>query len=147
MKQKNCRKCGESKPVSDYYSQPSNLDGLNGQCKSCVKSRIHNWQKKNRSKKNEYNRRWKEKYPEHAKLVQFRSSLKCNYKLSTDEYLSMVTSQHELCALCNKKRKLLIDHCHKTGKVRGLLCYACNTALGMFKDDVGLLFKAVEYLK
>lgn len=39
-----------------------------------------------------------------------------------------------------------IDHCHKTGKIRGILCSRCNTALGGFNDDIKLLDKAINYL-
>jgi hypothetical protein len=61
----------------------------------------------------------------------------------------MKKAQRGRCAICRRtsKRELHIDHCHKTGKVRGLLCSACNPALGAFKDDPKLLMAAVRYLK
>lgn len=45
------------------------------------------------------------------------------------------------------KLKLVVDHCHKTGRIRGLLCHNCNRALGLLQDDVGVLRKAIGYLK
>lgn len=60
----------------------------------------------------------------------------------------MLTKQKGLCAICHKKMiKVNIDHCHATGKVRGLLCPECNRGLGLFYDDANRLISAAEYLK
>lgn len=72
------------------------------------------------------------------------------YGLSRAEYERMREEQGNKCAVCKEpppdNRALPIDHCHKTGKVRGLLCNRCNLALGMFGDDIELLRSAVAYL-
>ena len=55
-----------------------------------------------------------------------------------------------LCAICGTKpprKNLALDHSHDTGKIRGLLCVSCNVGLDMFKDDVGILYNAIKYLK
>ena len=61
----------------------------------------------------------------------------------------MLSNQSGHCAICiNKdKRKLAVDHCHKTGKIRGLLCSNCNQGLGMFKDNLDFLGRARNYLR
>lgn len=80
------------------------------------------------------------------------------YNLSVDEYNNMLSSQNYVCAICQQEettrehrtglvRKLSIDHCHKTGKIRGLLCTTCNHVLGKFKDDENLFNRAINYLK
>lgn len=81
------------------------------------------------------------------------------YSLSRSSYDAMFDQQHGLCWICgfklNKIRGRLhereksphIDHDHKTGKVRGILCGLCNRGLGQFKDNPDLLIKAAEYLK
>ena len=72
-------------------------------------------------------------------------------------YQEMLAEQNGLCAICarpekhtdpytGRTKRLAIDHCHGSGKVRGLLCGSCNTALGLFEDDPGLLDRAKEYL-
>lgn len=62
----------------------------------------------------------------------------------------MVKSQDGLCAICNRVCKVLvklsIDHDHATGKIRGLLCKSCNSALGLFEDNVDFLRSAIDYL-
>lgn len=70
-------------------------------------------------------------------------------KLSKADYKRMLAEQGGVCAICQKpeKRKALaIDHCHKTGIIRGLLCMRCNTALGHMDDDTDRLYRAIKYL-
>lgn len=82
--------------------------------------------------------------------------LKRNYKIDYNFYLKLLEVQEELCAICKEpgfcmtghhKMKLVVDHCHTTGQVRGLLCHNCNRALGLLKDNVNRLEKAIDYLK
>ena len=78
------------------------------------------------------------------------------YGLSEEEHLEILIKQDHRCAICRKPetakyksgtvRLLSIDHCHETGKLRGLLCSKCNMGLGLFNDDWLLLENAIEYL-
>lgn len=81
--------------------------------------------------------------------------LKKKFGLSVEEYNAMLFDQGERCAICKKQetskfkgtgRSFSVDHCHETGKIRGLLCHRCNTSLGGFGDSVELLLTAVSYL-
>ena len=77
-----------------------------------------------------------------------RSVLKRKYGLSFGEYDQMVLKQHKLCNICKQSGKhLYVDHDHKTGKVRGLLCVKCNSALGFFNDSIRVLKAAIKHLK
>jgi len=78
------------------------------------------------------------------------------FGLSKDAYLKMLEFQQGLCALCGnpetairhgKTKELAVDHDHQTGAIRGLLCHACNTGLGLFKDDSQLLTQAIAYME
>lgn len=81
------------------------------------------------------------------------------YGITLDQYNQMSIDQNHLCLICkqpetsqNNRRKdgtynLAVDHCHQTGKVRGLLCGNCNTGLGFLKDSTELLQSAIQYLK
>lgn len=83
--------------------------------------------------------------------------LKRNYGIMMDDYDRIYKEQKGLCCICgtegfimNKDRhklKLVVDHCHETGKVRGLLCHNCNRALGLLKDNVDYLKIAIKYLE
>ena len=68
------------------------------------------------------------------------------YGLTHEEYLVLYDTQQGRCALCAAEGELVVDHCHTTGRVRGLLCRLCNSGLGMFKDDTAVLAKAIAYL-
>jgi hypothetical protein len=82
----------------------------------------------------------------------------CNARrITVVQYQQMIEKQNNKCEICGREetckdpkhdrvRRLSIDHCHRTGIVRGLLCHSCNTAIGKFKDDVELLHKAIKYI-
>ncbi len=73
-------------------------------------------------------------------------------KMTVEMYNKMFEEQNGCCSICgtyqsSDKRNLDVDHCHTTGKVRGLLCHNCNVGIGHFSDDIDLLLSAVSYLK
>jgi len=70
------------------------------------------------------------------------------YKISPEQYDELLTKQGGACAICGEvKNKYVVDHYHKTGKVRGILCSACNVGIGNLKDSASLLEKASKYIK
>lgn len=75
-----------------------------------------------------------------------RKSLKF---LSTNEYIELLEIQQDRCAICRETFTTIpnIDHCHKTNKVRALLCSACNKGLGFFRDNIEFLQNAIQYLR
>lgn len=80
-----------------------------------------------------------------------KQKLRSRYKLSNDTLQKMIISQQSKCAICDKEAKfgrygLVVDHCHITGQVRGLLCNTCNSGIGMLKDSLDLVYKAADYL-
>ena len=95
--------------------------------------------------RNEANKRW---YNNNKELVAVRQRA-TKYNISEDRVRELLkTTNCDICnaPLCKIKHKY-IDHCHKTGMVRGVLCHTCNCGLGHFKDDIDLLNKAKKYLK
>ena len=104
--------------------------------------------------KAEYAKQWRRNNPRKAR----NSDLKKAYGITLDEYEQMLTDQNGKCAICGgdepavnpttqKPRNLAVDHCHKTGKVRGLLCTKCNSIIGHADDDGEILKKAIRYLE
>ena len=99
-----------------------------------------------------YQRAWRSQNPDRAK----HHDLKKSYGIGLDEYQAMFDRQGGVCAICKGKestvdnngapRRMPVDHCHKTGKIRGLLCTQCNRGLGMFGDSADRLRAAAEYV-
>lgn len=98
-------------------------------------------------------KKWREANPDY--LERYRHTMRTaqlrQYGITNEDYQSLLDKQKGRCAICStndlgKFRHFCVDHCHKTGKVRGLLCHTCNRALGLFKDDPSLLRKAGQYL-
>lgn len=119
-----------------------------------------NYYAKNREKMLAKHRQWSAnnkdkiaKYRSEGKLKHTDYLLKRKFGISLEEYEILLERQGGTCALCTATtaaldgRKLAVDHCHTTGKVRGLLCGQHNTAIGSFKDDLVALQKAIDYLK
>lgn len=99
----------------------------------------------------ERNKKIKERDPDYWR----RKHLKRSFNISLDEYNLMLEKQEGRCAICKTDDPhvdtksgfhFAVDHCHTTGKVRGLLCAHCNTGLGKFRDDVANLQQAINYL-
>lgn len=106
------------------------------------------WRKENPEKVEEYKRKHYRYDPESTRDYQLRAL----YGITNSDYEAMLAAQGGTCAICgiskNKNgRKFAIDHDHKTGKIRGLLCVNCNAGIGNMKDDVDLLSRALAYLK
>ena len=99
--------------------------------------------------KKEYAKKWREDNKEHLR----NQRLIKEFGIDIDDYNLLLESQNYRCAICKSTetgRKdtehFSVDHCHKTGKVRGLLCKPCNILLGESKDDPSILYRAADYL-
>ncbi len=90
------------------------------------------------------------KYKTYVTKNQRKRDLK-KYDISDEQYKQLSVKQNNRCAICSglelNLRYLCIDHNHRTGKVRGLLCHKCNTILGFVNEDVKILQNAIKYLK
>lgn len=94
----------------------------------------------------------KERYHAKYRDVNINWKLQKRYGITIDDYNEMFSNQKGCCKICERhqsmlSKKLRVDHCHATGKVRGLLCDACNVSLGLFKENINTLKNAINYLK
>ena len=105
------------------------------------------WRKSKSNANNaQYQRQWRIDNPNKTR----NNELKRSFGLTLDDYNKLLKKQKRVCAICKQKdpyfTNLAVDHCHKTNKVRGLLCHLCNRALGLFKEDIKALKCAIKYL-
>ncbi|MET9732355.1 endonuclease VII domain-containing protein [Streptomyces sp. NPDC006458] len=114
---KLCRACGEVKPHSEWHRNASASDGLSTRCKAC-------------------------------RAVQGRQGhLKRQYGMTEAERDELLASQGGVCCICSAAVPEHVDHCHKTGRVRYVLCFSCNAALGQFKDRPDVMRRAAAYVE
>ncbi len=150
MATKVCSKCNVEKPFSDYYKDNLRKIGIRCKCKECCSKETRTWRDRNRSKYNNYVAEWRAKNP----ARQHATEIKRRYSLSVEDYNARLSEQLCKCKICGKQHdpsvkrgRLYVDHDHKSGDVRGLLCGACNSAIGYMNDDVEIFEKAIAYLK
>lgn len=137
---KVCKGCGESKTLDDFakngkYHRPY--------CKPCYNARQLEYRQENSEQIREH---WKAASAKYYSPEKRRNKTLRKYGLTDQTYNDMFDEQDGKCKICNKAVTLVVDHCHSTGKIRGLLCNPCNTSLGHFEDDIERLRKAIKYL-
>ena len=102
--------------------------------------------KNNKDKYKEYAQKNKKKIRKNRR----KSYLKQIYNLTEEKYNKILKQQRGVCAICkngNGKKNLFVDHYHKTGKIRGLLCHHCNSSLGFFDEDINIIKNVIKYLE
>lgn len=138
-----CRTCEQALPFDQFGRNMAMCTGLKRNCKKC---------------EGEYSREWVKRNPDKA----YNSHLLRAFGISLDEYNVILERQDGMCAICGElpdgprnqrkggrnvfKARLVVDHDHATGKVRGLLCNNCNAAIGLLKDDQAMVGSALAYL-
>ena len=133
---KTCKDCGEEKSLDEFYNSLGGKEGKSSYCKPCDSARKTAWRKANPEKE-------AEKYR--------RSHLKRKYGLTVEQWDEMFEAQDGCCAACGTSEPggrydtFHVDHCHDSGEVRGLLCYACNVALGQLNEDPERIRALADY--
>lgn len=157
---KKCCKCKKSFPLSDFWKHSRSKDGLQYSCKHCGKVKQDEWLQKNSTKRKLYSKDYEDnrrKRPEGYKVKRTAKKRReyrlKSYGLTLEQLEDVFVKQGSKCKICNSENSthsskgFVVDHCHVTGRVRGLLCNKCNLGLGNFKDSVEILEKALSYLK
>lgn len=136
---KVCPKCDAAKFLSEFSRSSKEVDGLHSWCRTC---------------NNQYQREKYANTPVDVRRAKYEASkdrlrknrLMTRYGISQEDFNNMFDSQEGVCPICNGEISV-VDHDHKTGLVRGLLCRSCNAGLGLFKDDTSNLANAIAYLE
>lgn len=174
---KPCTACKEIKPFKAFSADARHFDGLQSQCLSCQRAYRQKWYTRNIDKIRAKDRArircanhkaskkaYDQIYRAHPRLVlTARQKLLKKYWpdlthiQAEQKYRDLLAKQGDLCALCRRPEKskavsgamksLSVDHCHTTGRVRGLLCDRCNRGIGLLGDDPERLAKVIEYLQ
>lgn len=125
---RRCSRCGNEKPINEFVLNRSDRSGHGYHCKPCH---------------NRVSRENRERV--HGSVQNYM--LKHRYGITADEFDEMLARQEGVCAICLSRKARHVDHDHSTGLVRGILCFACNGALGQFDENLAWLERAIQYLE
>jgi hypothetical protein len=145
---KQCSNCKELKSLDQYYTNAKTNKRTGTKCRECFKAYSREWKKNNKERKKELDKNWYIANGEYRR-AQIRQQ---KFGISAEQYKAMLQTQSELCGICGKHQStfnkgLAVDHCHTSGKIRGLLCSYCNLMLGNSLDNIETLTKAIDYLR
>lgn len=131
---KHCLECNKIKPLSEFGNNVRQRDGKAFYCKLCGCEKSKKYQSSQR-----------------GQAMKLDRIYKVLYGITLIQYNQLLASQNFRCKICNThqeslKRRLNVDHCHKTGKIRSLLCVSCNRALGYLGDNPKTAINAYDYL-
>lgn len=147
---KQCAECKEVKPLTEFFKDKGFKDGHYSRCKVCKTKKTLAWRENKKQSYNNYMKQYRKDHPDTvaAKARDRRKSLRLRYNLTQEAYDALLQAQNGTCALCPLTPNdvtLHVDHDHKTGKVRGLLCPGHNRSIAIL-DNKELLEKALEYI-
>lgn len=135
VQSKSCNVCGEHKLLSEYSKVHSAGNVYRVYCKKCAVKMVQD-------KRKDDPLWWRKFY------------LKKHFNMTMKDYQDMLESQDYKCLICETRfdievigKRPNLDHCHSTGKIRGILCFNCNTGIGKLNDNLSTLKKAVQYLE
>ena len=132
---KTCVTCSANKPLTEFHKGKGYAGGYRSKCKACMSA--YSKKRNATAEQKEKNRAW---------------SYQRKYGITPSQYDAMLAAQNGCCAVCespDSKRqdhRLMVDHDHQTGEVRGLLCNPCNVAIGLLGDNISTLQNAINYL-
>lgn len=151
---RHCAQCQRARVAKWRLDNPERYNEMQKRSRvrnaPAIKERSRRWYVENHGRAIAYRALRRELYPEDIKF----SKIKCSFGITREQYFAMLEKQAGRCAICgrtreeNGKRKkmLAVDHCHKTNRVRGLLCAPCNSSIGLMQESPEILQKAIQYL-
>ncbi|WP_112468136.1 endonuclease VII domain-containing protein [Streptomyces triticisoli] len=127
--EKRCARCRRELPLTAFARDKNRRDGLRVRCRECVAEHSA-----------AHSRRRREAMGKPVRV-------KRRYGITEAERDMLVASQRGVCCICLPAPPAHVDHCHETGRVRGVLCFSCDAALGQFKDRPDVIRRAAAYVE
>lgn len=140
--EKKCWVCKQTKLVGEFNKNRWKCDGYASECRECNKQKLREYLRRPGVAERARQRSTKHYRQGRGRLLY----LERTYGISDIDYDLMKQKQGGRCALCQREIELVVDHCHETGRVRGLLCNCCNRALGQLGDSLASIKRVAEYL-
>lgn len=152
---RTCAKCKKTKDLNGFYKNKGEPLGYSYTCQPCALEYNKIWRSENKKRSAKIVQDWKDRNPEKV----YTGKLRREYNISFEEFQIILKNQNSMCSICLIKiekpyiakklniESVYVDHCHKTNKIRGLLCQHCNTGIGFFRDNIEIMKNAINYLK
>lgn len=151
MDKKTCIRCNETKTAAEFGLRRDRGDLLNPRCRQCERDRKRQYMNEYRAANRERSREISREHYRRNKIRRRSQNRQSKYGVSDAVRDLVFADQGHCCGVCGSSqpgpKDWSIDHCHATGKFRGVLCHSCNTGLGLFYDSVQSLEAAIAYLK
>lgn len=152
MRSKICTKCGEEKPLGEFYSEKTGRYGYHSWCKECAKKDQRKRYSKVKKKQQKYMREQRQLHKEKFHFQDWKHAIKYKFGMTPEQYNVKFKNQRGRCAICGRhqselKRRLAIHHDHITGKIGRLLCGSCNINLGWYEKrqaEVEIYLKGMQ---
>jgi hypothetical protein len=141
---KTCKDCGQNLPLTEFTKSGKYIRSY---CRECSNRKCAEYAVNNREKRNERLKKWRANNKEAASALDKRRMFRRNYGLTVQQVEAMKNAQDSKCAICGVVTKLFVDHCHRTGIVRQMLCCSCNTYLGRIESNPDILSAIHQYLQ
>jgi hypothetical protein len=158
---KFCNICKQSKPLTEFYPNPTRKSGVQSNCKICHNKMARRWEKENPEARQASWKRYRDTHPDERREA--RNSwahrnpdkvrmhrVKSKYNITREEYVAILESQQYECPICKQKleldRNCHLDHNHQTGDLRLCLCGRCNVLIGFAHENPEVLENAAAYL-
>lgn len=141
---KICSKCSIEKDPEEFNFRNPLKETRRNECKKCQAEYIQSYKTKQGER---LRNKWRLASRKYHTTDKRRCKTLRKYGLREKDYNIMYDLQEGLCKICSSNLTLVVDHCHSTNVIRGLLCNNCNMGLGAFRDSGELLLKAIEYLQ
>lgn len=149
---KYCGGCDRDLPRTQFYKATRQGDALQSRCKECQHESGLALRAHNRDRYAAHTQKWRDQQLADEELLrQYRSktrarNIMATFGITVEEY-EAYRKTSDTCVICGTDERLGLDHCHKTGKVRGVVCVKCNAAMGMAEDDAERLRALAEYVE
>lgn len=150
---KSCIRCGEEKPEEAFRPRISAA----GQryyaptCRACHQAVSTEWRRRNPDKVRKYNATVKARNPDYHREKAIENHFVRKFGITIKQRDALLTAQGEVCAICGtdtpKGKGWCVDHNHKTGRVRAILCSPCNVGIGHFSESAERMRRAAIYLE
>lgn len=146
---KQCTGCNTRKELDAFPRRAKGKHGRDSKCQVCHNESVTTWRAENKERWGRYMKEYRKKNADRIRESDRRRWLMTKYGITPKEYDELLVKHDSNCHVCHKPSfgRLIVDHDHVTGQIRGLLCHGCNLGIGHLQDDPEVMASALDYVR